>query len=350
MTREDLFLAIGMVEESRLQRSELEMSGPEAKHRKTGRVFRNFLIAAIIVSMLAVTAYAAARRFGLKEWLSGLGMTNLEELDAISVTIQPQEETLTYDWATHDAAFVVQEAILDDNSIYVAARIVPMRENCILVPDIAFDEDIVTSDGLTLAELRETNAPIVYAGIRCENSDGSVDGLGYSFKIGENGDFYYHISGQNTYQKDSFELPCTGLSHTGTIASKESVDRSVMLHNKSNTTEKTLCIPEERMFSETEVQVNSISFSETQLCIYVTFNYTLPEEKYEFLSLRLVGTDGKELSSLPGFSGGEAKCIADNTFEATRAYQKPLDINELKLIMKDVWKDKEYGPYAIAVK
>ena len=347
MTREDLFLAIGMVEESRLERTEHPVI--EIKGRNHKRILRNFMIAAIIVSMLAVTAYAA-RRFGLKEWLIELGMTNLEELDTISVTIQPQEETLTYDWITNDAAFVVQEAILDDNSIYVAARIVPMNENCILVPDIAFDEDVVTSDGLTLAELRESKASIVYAGIRCENSDGSVDGLGYSFKIGENGDFYYYISGQNTYRKDSFELPCRGLSHTGTIESKECVDFSVMLHNKSNTTEKTVCIPEERAFSETEVQINSISFSETELCIYVTFNYTLPEEKYEFLSLRLVGTDGKELSSLPGFSGGEAKHISGNTFEATRAYQKPLDINGLKLIMKDVWKDTEYGPYAIEMK
>ena len=347
MTREDLFLAIGMVEESRLERTEHPVI--EIKGRNHKRILRNFMIAAIIVSMLAVTAYAA-RRFGLKEWLIELGMTNLEELDTISVTIQPQEETLTYDWITNDAAFVVQEAILDDNSIYVAARIVPMNENCILVPDIAFDEDVVTSDGLTLAELRESKASIVYAGIRCENSDGSVDGLGYSFKIGENGDFYYYISGQNTYRKDSFELPCRGLSHTGTIESKECVDFSVMLHNKSNTTEKTVCIPEERAFSETEVQINSISFSETELCIYVTFNYTLPEEKYEFLSLRLVGTDGKELSSLPGFSGGEAKHISGNTFEATRAYQKPLDINGLKLIMKDVWNDTEYGPYAIEMK
>ena len=177
-----------------------------------------------------------------------------------------------------------------------------------------------------------------------------MDGLGYSFRIGENGDFYYYISGQNTYRKDSFELPCTGLSHTGTIESKECVDFGVMLYNKSNTTEKTVCIPEERAFSETEVQINSISFSETDLCIYVTFNYTLPEEKYEFLSLRLVERDGKELSSLPGFSGGEAKHISGNTFEATRAYQKPLNMHELKLIMKDVWKDTEYGPYAIEVK
>lgn len=60
MTREDLFLAIGMVEETRLMRTELEAADTETKPRKTGRVFRNFLIAAIVVSMLAVTAYAVA--------------------------------------------------------------------------------------------------------------------------------------------------------------------------------------------------------------------------------------------------------------------------------------------------
>ena len=60
MTREDLFLAIGMMEESRLQRSELEVTVTERKTKKNGRIFRNFLIAAIIVSILAVTAYAVA--------------------------------------------------------------------------------------------------------------------------------------------------------------------------------------------------------------------------------------------------------------------------------------------------
>ncbi len=60
MTREELFAAIGTVEESRLARSEAEASVPEAPPKKTGRIFRNFLISAIIVSMLAVTAYAVA--------------------------------------------------------------------------------------------------------------------------------------------------------------------------------------------------------------------------------------------------------------------------------------------------
>ncbi|MBP3684249.1 MAG: hypothetical protein J6J12_04715 [Oscillospiraceae bacterium] len=68
MKREDLFLAIGQVEECRLARTEMQVSNASLvtereKHvmnhssiRK--RIFRNCLTAAIIVSMLAVTAYA----------------------------------------------------------------------------------------------------------------------------------------------------------------------------------------------------------------------------------------------------------------------------------------------------
>ncbi len=54
MTREDLFLAIGEVEEERLMKTELSAAGkPRSRH------LRNLLIAAVIVSTLALTAIGA---------------------------------------------------------------------------------------------------------------------------------------------------------------------------------------------------------------------------------------------------------------------------------------------------
>lgn len=63
MRAEDLFQAIGSVEESRLARTELSVSSRENQEDKTmkirpTRIIRNFFVAAVIVSMLAVTAYA----------------------------------------------------------------------------------------------------------------------------------------------------------------------------------------------------------------------------------------------------------------------------------------------------
>lgn len=69
MTREDLFQAIGEVEASRLARSELSVQAPSEhtngeepvmkKRVSAGRILRNILAAALIVSLLAITAYAA---------------------------------------------------------------------------------------------------------------------------------------------------------------------------------------------------------------------------------------------------------------------------------------------------
>lgn len=67
MNREDLFLAIGEVEESRLARTEkpsnvirLEDANMKKKRVRPGRIIRNVLIAAVVVSMLAVTAFAVS--------------------------------------------------------------------------------------------------------------------------------------------------------------------------------------------------------------------------------------------------------------------------------------------------
>ena len=68
MKQEDLFEAIGNVESSRLLRTELETGNvPHAtdkedktmKKHSAKRIIRNLLIAAVLVSMLGITAYAA---------------------------------------------------------------------------------------------------------------------------------------------------------------------------------------------------------------------------------------------------------------------------------------------------
>lgn len=66
MKREDLFAAIGEVEDSRLQRldapsgvTQWEETNMKKQNGKTKRVLRNLLVAAVIVSMLTVTAFAA---------------------------------------------------------------------------------------------------------------------------------------------------------------------------------------------------------------------------------------------------------------------------------------------------
>lgn len=69
MTREDLFAAIGAVEDSRLAKSEVSVVPPSKSEEETtmkkqkltpGRIIRNILVAAVIASLLTTTAFAAA--------------------------------------------------------------------------------------------------------------------------------------------------------------------------------------------------------------------------------------------------------------------------------------------------
>ena len=377
MNAEHLFQAMGGVESSRLMESEMRFQKPplslmkeepEMKKKKSTRVIRNLLIAAVLVSVLAVTALAAGNSFGLKDFLSELGMKDTEAVEKLSVVPeghgtesgQPSggeqdapengEEGVSF-W-NRFAKYTVLEAVLDQNSLYMSVKISPLDSETILVPDIAFDEDIVTADGKTLADLRngENAAKLVYAGVRLDNSDGSVEGLGYSFKFDKEGNLYYYISGQNTYEGAELSIHCTGLARTEEMSLAERVEFDVTLTNKSTESIKfeAEIVDPLKVCDETGIRMGNISCEETELGVYITISYSTAYTQYEYLSMWLVGPDGEELPRLPGASFQREE-ISDGSYCQTLAYQKIESMEGVQLVIKDVWGDTCFGPYSVNV-
>ena len=300
MNAEHLFQAMGGVESSRLMESEMRFQNPplsltkeepDMKKKKSTRVIRNLLIAAVLVSVLTVTALAAGNGFGLRDYLSELGMKNTEAVEKLSgvpagdpgtESGQPSageqdvpangDEGVSF-WNRY-AKYTVSEAVLDPNALYVSVKISPLDSETILVPDIAFDEDIVTADGKTLADLRngENAAKLVYAGVRLDNSDGSVEGLGYSFKFDKEGNLYYYISGQNTYEGAELSIHCTGLAQTEEMSLAERVEFDVTLTNKSTESIKfeAEIVDPLKVCDETGIRMGKISCEEKELGVYIT--------------------------------------------------------------------------------
>ena len=337
------------------------------KKKKSTRVIRNLLIAAVLVSVLAVTALAAGNGFGLRDYLSELGMKNTEAVEKLSgvpagdpgsESGQPSageqdvpangDEGVSF-WNRY-AKYTVSEAVLDPNALYVSVKISPLDSETILVPDIAFDEDIVTADGKTLADLRngENAAKLVYAGVRLDNSDGSVEGLGYSFKFDKEGNLYYYISGQNTYEGAELSIHCTGLARTEEMSLAERVEFDVTLTNKSTESIKfeAEIVDPLKVCDETGIRMGNISCEETELGVYITISYSTAYTQYEYLSMWLVGPDGKELPRLPGVSFQREE-ISDGSYCQTLAYQKLESMEGLQLVIKDVWGDTIFGPYSV---
>ena len=376
MNAEHLFQAIGDMESSRLMESEmrskkpplsLTKEEPEMKKKKSTRVIRNLLIAAVVASLLAVTAMAVGNSFGLRDYLSELGLKDTAAVEKLSVV--PTEAPGTelgqmsdreqdapdngdegVSFWNHFAKYTVLEAVLDRNSLYVSVKISPLDSDTILVPDIAFDEDVVTADGKTLADLRngEDAAKLIYAGVRLDNSDGSVEGLGYTFKFDDEGNLYYYVSGQNTYEGTELSIHCTGLARTEDMPLAERVEFDVTLSNNSTESikyEAEITDPG-KVYEETGIRMGKIGCEETELGVYISISYSVADSQYEYLSMWLVGPDGKELLRLPGVSF-QAEQLSDGSYNQTLAYQKLESTEGVQLVIKDVWGDTCFGPYSV---
>lgn len=185
MKAEELFLAIGEVESSRLTRSELttarpsgqrEQEEPKMKKRNVSRILRNLLVAALIVSLLAVTAYAVAGFVifdSPQDMISGLfgDKTGYDHKDVTHFT-DPEKPGEVYDIPAYDRVPV-------DESV-AASEAVP------LVSPVG---QSISWEGYTLTVDANMYDQVTKCGVltyTLENPDGIAD-----YALQENGEIYF---------------------------------------------------------------------------------------------------------------------------------------------------------------
>ena len=185
MKAEELFLAIGEVESSRLTRSELtaarpsgqrEQEEPQMKKRNVSRILRNLLVAALIVSALAVTAYAVAGFVifdSPQDMISGLfgDKTGYDHKDVTHFT-DPEKPGEVYDIPAYDRVPV-------DESV-AASEAVP------LVSPVG---QSISWEGYTLTVDAHMYDQVTKCGVltyTLENPDGIAD-----YALQENGEIYF---------------------------------------------------------------------------------------------------------------------------------------------------------------
>ena len=185
MKAEELFLAIGEVESSRLTRSELtaarpsgqrEQEEPKMKKRNVSRILRNLLVAALIVSALAVTAYAVAGFVifdSPQDMISGLfgDKTGYDHKDVTHFT-DPEKPGEVYDIPAYDRVPV-------DESV-AASEAVP------LVSPVG---QSISWEGYTLTVDANMYDQVTKCGVltyTLENPDGIAD-----YALQENGEIYF---------------------------------------------------------------------------------------------------------------------------------------------------------------
>lgn len=330
-----------------------------AEHNKTqhtrGWSFaRRAAVAAILALALPVTAFAAAKGWGLLDYLQERGMQNVEQMEELvnrgeemSADVQPNSYLNKY------AKYTVLEAACDARTMYLAAKVEPLDDETLLLPQYIMPEDKVVNlkiEGVTegtVAEYAEAlEKKIAYAGVGYFIGGNHLDS-GEDFAYGEDGALYYYHSAQNISGEDSITLKCmgTGYDESMTMESIDRVEFVVQLKNKSSDSHaETFTVFDEKAYEDTGIQINTLTLEETEIGLYATVCFTAADAKFVDVDFKLVNGNGTELVRMPGVGGGTVE-NGDGSLSRTLYYQAPENTEGLQFVIRDFGSGQEYGPY-----
>lgn len=344
-----------------------------SKHRekvRAGRYSRGWsfvqkaAVAAILFIVLPVTAYAAVKGLGLTDYLAERGMQDIEAVEQLSNT--PTEsgssDSETSDdvqglafCSTSHAEFTLLEAVCDSETIYLAAKAEPAADSYFLIPQYLEGdysvEYLLGMEGLDEGTINEYAASqgktLMVAGVGYE-VDGSILTGGEDYRYDENGNLYYYFSAHNSSGSKDISMKFKGRSYApeASFEEIERVECETKLIDKSTAIAQLVYTTfDPNVFSDTGIQINSLTFEETEMGMYATFNFTTTEAKFTEIDFRIVDASGKELAYLPLEIGSGTIDNGDGSFSRTTNYQKPASMDGLQFIIRDLNNTVNYGPY-----
>lgn len=314
-------------------------------------------VAAVLAAALPVTAFAVAKGMGLMDHLREQGMQNVEivqELANSGAELSGDEQANSY--KNKYAEYTIFEAVCDSQSIYLAAKVEPLDDRTLLLPQYIMPEDNAANLGIegvsegTVKDYAESlGKQIAYAGVGYSIGESHLDGS-EDFAFGEDGALYYYYSAQNISGEKNITLKCTGTGYDESMefTSIDRVEFVVRLTDKSSTTDGMVYASmDPKAYEETGIQINSLTFEETEMGLYATFNFSVADARFVDVGFKLVDGAGKELVWLPGLGSGTIE-NGDGTFRRTLYYQMPDSVEGMQFLICDFGNAVNYGPYSFA--
>ncbi len=318
MRAEDLMDAMGCVGSEKVKELIDQMNNTEKKTRRAprGKLGGTLLAAALIVSLLTVSAFAAERYFGLFDFFGGRGLSEdargLIERDVPAVP--PAED----DGFPLDCR--VTEALTDGRSVRLVAELnADKAAGLLLVPEDAMESDSVRSFGiesdLTLAEYaQEKGLEPLWVGVGIEY-DGALDIGTQSMEQRAVSDGVMDImitAVTGTPAEDmTFTLVCTARGRDAkTVEDIARRELTVTLKNGAQSIVTEYVPTGDGAVPGTAATVVSATVTQTEVETYLEVRYTADyadeeEMNREELSLRVYSPDGSELPYTSAVVGSE---------------------------------------------
>ncbi len=336
-------------------------SAAEEKNKKGryGRRGLSFLqkaaVAAVLAISIPITAYAAAKNFGLLEHLSKFGFQNTQEMQELVETFPSEAATspVTMDNGEIKVPeFRIKEALCDDYSLCVVTEIKPMDDRYLLVPDDLSPEmdigNMIFSgiSGMTIEEYAVSlGKEILYVGTRLDNFNEYGVGAGLMSECTEDGTVYQYFYGENVKHLKEFPLKITCLYSTPDMPMSERFEFDVQITNKSQEKKVTT-------FTQFEdpgmgVTVHSLKLEETEIGFYAEFVFSYEGEGEGFGFFALEDANGKYLPALAISGNLMYEDNGDGTYTSKSQYKKTDFPDDLTFSVQRVEDYERFGPFKV---
>ena len=333
---------------------------PEPPRKAKKGFSRKILIAAAVLVLIPVVAFAATKGFGLLDYLSDKGVKNPDQLTDLSAG--PQEMFSDSDvsaeisdngvWFTAGKAkFTVVESLYDSETVYLLAKVVPAEDDVFIIPQYLGREDS-TRELVGLDEIPEGTIEQYtgYLGRRL-----GVGSIGYSvngshldgsedYIYGPDGALYYYFTGMLP-SDGNVTIDCTGVFYQDLeeATDKQTVDFSINLRKVSDTQVMAYSTFSDEIKTETGIEVRTLTVEETDLGYYATFEFFTEGSKD--ISFLLTDKDGNTLPSVPGAAGTGLESKGDGVYTVTVTCLTPEDASDVRFVIYDYVEGIKYGPY-----
>lgn len=333
---------------------------PESPGKVKKDISRKILIAAAVLVLIPVVAFAATKGFGLLDYLSDKGVKNPDQLADLSSG--PKEIFSDSDvsaeiadngvWFTAGKAkFTVLESLYDSETVYLLAKVVPAEDDVFIIPQYFGREDS-TKQLVGLDEIPEGTIE-QYAGYLGKGL--GVGSIGYSvngshldgsedYIYGPDGALYYYFTGMLP-SDGNVTIDCTGVFYQDLeeATDKQTVEFSINLRKASESQVTAYDTFDEEITGETGITVQTLTIEETDLGLYATFEFLMDESKD--LAFLLTDKDGNTLPAIPDAPGTGLKSLGDGVYTTTVTCLTPEDTSDVRFMIYDYVEGIKYGPY-----
>ena len=313
-------------------------------------------IALVCILSLGTTAYAAAKYFGIVDFLGKTEITESESIEKLTKETMAKQE---YSTSNEYATYTLKEALVDKELIYMVVEVAPKSDSYLLAMQDCSPEDSVMNlfiDGVTEGTVQEyadkLDKELVLIGMGLFKDEDLVSCV-HDAKGTTDGKLYYCITATNGFGINELDLKFTGSARLSSAQTMEDISRcslDITLRDYSSQEEKAYLPVMTNEWEDSGFELDEVEVKETELGVYATYVYKIEQlREDQYIGFILSDTETNKLDYMPYYINGGEEILDEGYRKVTYAYQKPENVRDLQLYISGVSEELDNIPVELII-